>query len=265
MIYAMERFDTIGRIKPSRETAPATAPPPPKATMTPLPLLQCGMKSTFGHWHAALQHELGGTGECPTDYGRPGRSVRSSGRALSRRRRPAKPTRPSKPRSPQLPKSSLGAVRVGGGSAICPGGAPGVGVPGGACASATEGGTTATMATRSTTTAHAVRLQDGNIMGLLSIQVVHLRDGRLHSTVVRSYSRFSPHKKENPVRGQGGTLASHSYGVCVHAAMPSAEPPGLVATGALASRLPQPAPTWPSIAGKPHTNHGSSLELKGGG
>jgi hypothetical protein len=34
MTRAMERFDAIGRMKPSRETAPATAPPSPKATMT---------------------------------------------------------------------------------------------------------------------------------------------------------------------------------------------------------------------------------------
>ena len=40
MIRAMERFDAIGRMKPSRETAPATAPPSPKATMTQFCLLQ---------------------------------------------------------------------------------------------------------------------------------------------------------------------------------------------------------------------------------
>jgi hypothetical protein len=34
MIRAMERFDAVGRTTPSRETAPATAPPSPKATMT---------------------------------------------------------------------------------------------------------------------------------------------------------------------------------------------------------------------------------------
>ena len=34
MIRTMERFDAIGRMKPSREAAPATAPPSPKATMT---------------------------------------------------------------------------------------------------------------------------------------------------------------------------------------------------------------------------------------
>jgi hypothetical protein len=34
MIDAMERLHTIGRIQPSLETAPATAPPSPQATMS---------------------------------------------------------------------------------------------------------------------------------------------------------------------------------------------------------------------------------------
>jgi hypothetical protein len=33
MICAMERFHALGRIKPSPETAPATAPPSPKAIL----------------------------------------------------------------------------------------------------------------------------------------------------------------------------------------------------------------------------------------
>jgi hypothetical protein len=69
--------------------------------------------------------------------------------------------------------SSLASVRVTGGAwPIC---------PAGACASATAGDPTATRAARSTTTANTVRLQDGPVMGLRSIQMVHTGYGRLHS------------------------------------------------------------------------------------
>jgi hypothetical protein len=122
-----------------------------------------------------VNDEIGGTGTGTTDYRRSERSATVTERPLPRRRRPAKPTSPSRPRSPQLPESFV-AVRVGGGSATCPGGAPGAGVPGGACASATAGDTTATMAARRSTIAHTVRLRDANIMGLPSIHLVHTRE-----------------------------------------------------------------------------------------
>jgi hypothetical protein len=41
MIHALERFDAIGRMKPSRKTAPATAPPSPQATMAQEVLAMC--------------------------------------------------------------------------------------------------------------------------------------------------------------------------------------------------------------------------------
>jgi hypothetical protein len=123
-----------------------------------------------------VNDEVGGPGTCPTAYRRSGRSATVTDRPRSRRRRPAKPTRPSKPRSPQEPESSLIAVGVGGGSAICPGGAPGVGGLGGACANATAGAMAVTMAVSSNSTVHTGRLQDGNIMGLPSIHVVHTRE-----------------------------------------------------------------------------------------
>ena len=69
---------------------------------------------------------------------------------------------------------ALVSVRVTGGSTLCPGVAPGAGVPGGACASTTTGDMTATMTARSTITANAVRLQDGNVLGLLSIHMMHI-------------------------------------------------------------------------------------------
>ena len=66
-------------------------------------------------------------------------------------------------------------VRVAGGACtVC---------PAGACASATEGETTATRAARSNTTANTIRLQDGNVMNLLSIQMGHTAYDRLHSVL----------------------------------------------------------------------------------
>jgi hypothetical protein len=76
----------------------------------------------------------------------------------------------------------LVSVRVGGGSATCPGGAPWPGVPGGVCASATAGDMTATRTIRRTIIANTVRLQVGNVIGLLSIYRVNTGAGQLHST-----------------------------------------------------------------------------------
>jgi len=44
--------------------------------------------------------------------------------------------------------------------------------PAGACAITTEGDTAATRAAKSNTTAHTVRLQDGHVIGPLSIPMV---------------------------------------------------------------------------------------------
>jgi hypothetical protein len=61
--------------------------------------------------------------------------------------------------------SSLVSIRVAGGACT-------VG-PAGACASATEEGMTATRAARSNITANTVRIQDRNVIGLPSIQIVN--------------------------------------------------------------------------------------------
>jgi hypothetical protein len=63
MIRAMERFDAIGRMKPSLETAPATAPPSPKVI-----LLAKSEIRTIHVWQAGENRKSQDSGRRENDF-----------------------------------------------------------------------------------------------------------------------------------------------------------------------------------------------------